>query len=82
MNNCIDFLDKLLHSQCGKVVIKKKNQKKNKTMLIEGFPDGSVVKDSPVKQETLIQSRGQENLLEDGSPLQYSCQGNSKNREV
>ena len=51
-------------------------------MLIEGFPDGSVVKDLPVKQETLIQSRGQENLLEDGSPLQYSCQGNSKNREV
>ena len=50
-------------------------------MLIEGFPGGSVVRDSPIKQETLIQSLGQENL-ENGSPLQYFCQGNSMNREV
>ena len=36
-------------------------------MLIEGFPGGSVVRDLPIKQETLIQSLGQENLPENGS---------------
>ena len=31
-------------------------------------------------QETWVQSLGQEDLLEDGNPLQYSCLENSKDR--
>ena len=38
MNNCIDFLDKLLHSQCGKVVIKKKKPKKTQNYANRGLP--------------------------------------------
>ena len=33
-------------------------------------------------QETWVQSLGQEDLLEDGNPLQYSCLENSKDRGV
>ena len=32
--------------------------------LLLGFPDGAVVKDLPAKQETLVQSPGQEDPLE------------------
>ena len=38
------------------------------------FLGGSVVKNLPAKQETRVQSQGQEDLLENGNPLQYFCQ--------
>ena len=37
------------------------------------FLGGSVVKNLPAKQETRVQSQGQEDLLENGNPLQYFC---------
>ena len=40
------------------------------------FPGGSVIRNPPAMQEpqeTWVQSPGQEDPLEDGNPLQYSC---------
>ena len=47
-----------------------------------GLPCGSVVKDPPAKQETWVQSLGQEDSPgeENGNPLQYSCLGNLMER--
>ena len=45
------------------------------------FLGGSVVKNLPAKQETRVQSQGQEDLLENGNPLQYFCLENSIDRE-
>ena len=45
------------------------------------FPGGSVVKNLPAKQETRVQSRGQEDLLENGNSLQYFRLENSIDRE-
>ena len=43
---------------------------------------GSVVRNLPAKQETQVQSLGQEDPLEEGigNPLQYSCLGNPMDR--
>ena len=48
------------------------------TVLIIGFPGGSVVKNSPAKQETRVWSLGREDPLkkEMATLLQYSCLGN------
>ena len=35
-------------------------------MITGGFPGGSVIKNLPAKQETLVQFLGQEDLLEKG----------------
>ena len=45
------------------------------------FLGGSVVKNLPAKQETRVQSRGQEDLLENGNSLQYFRLENSIDRE-
>ena len=48
-----------------------------------GFPGGSVVKNLLAMQEPKkmqIQSLGQEDPLEEGNPLQYSCLENPKDR--
>ena len=47
-----------------------------------GFPGGTVVKNPPAKQETEVQSLGQERSPGEGNgnPLQYSCLGNPMNR--
>ena len=41
-----------------------------------GFPDGSVVKKPPARQEMRVGSPGEGN----GNPLRYSCLGNSMDR--
>ena len=47
-----------------------------------GFPHGSTVKNLPDKQETWVQSLGQEDPLEMeiATPRQHSCLGNSMDR--
>ena len=43
------------------------------------FPGGTLIKNLPARQETQVQSLGQEDPLEkemNGNPLQYSCLGN------
>ena len=47
-----------------------------------GFPDGSVVKNPPVKAEDmdLIPESGRSLREGNGNPLQYSCLGNPMNR--
>ena len=52
--------------------------------LLRGFPDGSVVKNPPAKQEMWVQSLGDEDPLGEGNgnPLQYSCLGNPTGREA
>ena len=51
---------------------------------ILGFPGGSVIKNPPAKQETLVQSLAQGDSLEEemAKPLQYSCLGNPTDREA
>ena len=51
---------------------------------LEHFPGGSVVKNPPAKQETLVQSLAQGDSLEEemAKPLQYSCLGNPTDREA
>ena len=46
----------------------------------QGFPGGSAVKNLPAKQETWVQSLGEEHYLEKEMLLQYSCLGNSMDR--
>ena len=43
---------------------------------VAGFPDGPMVKNLPVKQETPGLGPGERN----GNPLQYSCLGNPMDR--
>ena len=40
---------------------------------IQGFPGGSVVKNLPAKQETWVQSLGQEDPLEKGNGNTHQC---------
>ena len=46
-----------------------------------GFPDGSVVKNPPAVQLTLVPSLGWEDRR-GGNPLQYSCLENPMDREA
>ena len=45
-----------------------------------GFPDGSVVKNSPAIQETEVQSLGSFPGVGNGDPLPYSCPENPMDR--
>ena len=49
-----------------------------------GFPDGSVVKNPPVKAEDvdLIPESGRSLREGNGNPLQYSCLGDPLDKEV
>ena len=44
------------------------------------FPDGSVVKNLPDNAGMQVRYLGQEDPLEKGYPLQYSCLGNPMDR--
>ena len=52
-------------------------------ILHSGFPGGSVVKNSPAKQETQLRSLSQEDPhgIGNGNPPQYSCLGNPMEKE-
>ena len=45
---------------------------KDKTIVMDGLPSGSVVKNLPAMQETQVQSLGQEDLLEEGTATHSS----------
>ena len=47
-----------------------------------GFPEGSVVKNSPAIQETQVRSLGRFPGVGNGNPLLYSCLENSIDREA
>ena len=48
--------------------------------ISKGFPDGSVVKNPPVGQESEVQSLGREDPLEKEMATQYSCLENPMDR--
>ena len=48
----------------------------------QGFPGGSAVKNLPAKQETWVQSLGEEDHLEKETLLQYCRLGNSMDRRA
>ena len=54
------------------------------TVMAQGFPGGSVVKNLPAKQDKWVQSLGREDLLEkeNGNPVQNSCLENSMDRRA
>ena len=53
-----------LESVIQNEVRQKEKNKYHILMYVWGFPDGSVVKNPPARQETWVQSLGQKNLLQ------------------
>ena len=55
-------------------------RREKKCTLDVGFPGGLGVKNPPAMQEIKVRSLGQEDPLEEATPLQYSCLQNPMNR--